>query len=497
MISKITSTYNRITSTRFWYYLENILVVCLLFYCVKSLTDYDNVYYQTWKNEAAAKVVLSFTAIVFIIRRVKLFNWQSLVATLLFGTVVFERIHYWADSEDILSIIKPQMAAEWLSLMIIIDMILYKNVKNLFNGVNYLLILYILMTIGMIWRRHDRMDPIVLIFPMFLFALVKMDEEKTDWFIRRFIDGWFISYIYIVVKSFIERPYENDRYYGCFINIGHFGIFMSCCLIISFVSLYYSKRTNGIISFQFIISLCWMCSVLYMLLLINTRTILLSFIICLTFVYIYVRKDTSPKKIKKRRTIIYITYISIIILALVTARILYKVPDEWLNAAFSGRLSPMLYHIGKLRALGSFDNSQPLKEQLFSILDYISSRRLRIARNYSEFFNFDGNASIGVLVEEYEYWAYCAHNTYIQFLVEYGYISFVEVVILFIYSLIISIRRFLSDKKYTNLLPFLWITNMIGVWIGESSMFFYPETFFGLMFVSLFLYRKPYKQTQN
>ncbi len=488
------STYiNKFSSTKIWYYIENILVVGLLFYCIKSLTDYDNVYYQTWKNAAAAKAILAFTCIVFIIRKVKLLNWQSLIATLLFGVFALERLHFWADSEDILNAVKPQLAAEWLSLMIIIDMILYKNVNNLFKGVNYLAILYVLMTIGMIWRRHDRMDPIVLIFPLFLFALVKMDEEKSDWFMRRFIDGWFISFVYVVTRSFIENPYNHRRYYGYFLNIGQFGIYMICCLVVSIAAIIYCKTKYKRKSIHYLFSVIWLLAICYMLCIINTRTIMTGLLFSLAYLYLYARKDISTKAIVFRWIKLSVFTLILTVGIIISFKICATISDEWIVDHSNGILSPIVINIDKLHMIANTEDGAQFNSKIITYLDLISSYRISIIRKYSEYFNYDGNGSIGVLVDGYDkwgnvYWAYGAHNTYVQFLVEYGYISFIELILLILLSLVIQTRNYIKkNNSIILLISSLWLASMLGAWLGESDTFFFPITFFGFMFIARML----------
>lgn len=485
MLTKLATPINKLTSSKLWYYIENILVVSLLFYCIKSLTDYDNVYYQTWKNTAAAKAILAFTAIVFIIRKVKLLNWQSLVATLLFGIVVFERLHFWADSEDILNAVKPQLAAEWLSLMIIIDMILYKNVNNLFKGVNYLAILYVLMAIGMIWRRHDRMDPIVLIFPMFLFALVKMDEEKNDWFIRRFIDGWFVAFVYIVAKSFRERPYDGTQYYGCFLNIGQFGIFMVCCFSVAVSTIYYCKNKYGRKSLGYLAAIIWMISSLYMLYIINTRTIMIGVLFCIITLYIYARNNTSKKIIISRWITVTSLFVILSAVIVLTFKFCSTVSDQWIETHSNGFLAPLTKNIAKIRWIMNAEVASYSENDLYKLIDKATSFRLSIWKNYASYFNYDGNTAEGFYMANVDYWVYGAHNTYIQILLEYGYLSIIELLLLVLITIIKNVKSYLSNKKTTtSFFAMLWLGAMLGVWLGESNTFFFPISFFGYMFVA-------------
>ncbi len=491
MVSKLSAPIGKFTSTIFWYYVKNILVVGLLFYCIKSLTDYDNVYYQTWKNEAAAKAILAFTAIIFIIRKVKLLNWQSLVTTLLFGAVFYERMHFWADAEDIWNAVKPQMAAEWMTLMIIIDIVLYKNVNDLFKKTNYLLILYIVMTIGMILRRHDRLDPIILIFPMFLFALVKMDEEETEWFMRRFIDGWFISFVYVLVKSFKNHPYDGGRYYGCFLNIGPFGIFMACCFTIIIIALYYIKENYGRLSFPYFITWIWLLFDLYMLYLIDSRTSFSGILFCLAFLYLFMRKNSSRSKIIYRSVLLIVLFVSLFVLAFlafsVCSKICSDISDEWLQSHSTGIWIPITTIIERFRWVTYKELYHSSGNRLFDIFDALSSWRLTIWNRYFDFFNYDGNSSIGFEIDD-GYWVYSAHNTYIQFLVEYGYLSLAELLLTIFVSIFVSVKSYLCrSSRAPMILPGLWLVSMLGIWIGESNTFFYPITFFGFMFIARML----------
>ena len=484
MNDKITAFANKIFASKIWYYIQNILVVGLFMYCIKGLTDYDNVLYQTRKNQAAAKGLFAFMAIVFIVRKVKLINWQSLVATLLFVPFLIERMTFWKESPDIINILKPQMAAEWLALMIIIDMIVYKNVNDLFKGVNYLLIVYALLTFGMLYRRNGRMDPVILVFPMFLFALVKMDEEKWEWFLKRFIDSWFLMFVYAVVRSFRETPFNYRRFYGYFLNIGPFGVFMTCAFVAAIFAIIYSREKYGRKSFFYIVSAVWIAVCSYMLWIIDTRTVLAGAAFALIFLFLFGRKDTSKPKMRKRLIILGGIFATGII---VTAVILILAQNEssvyWYAKAEGSILAPLAMMIS--RFAGALKSSQGANgwETFVNIVDHLSSGRIEIAKGYSEFFNYEGNGAVGYELPS-GYWVYNAHCNYVQILIEYGYFTLIETLVFVLMSFVISIKRyFKSGKKVIYFMPVLWLAAMLGVWLGEVNSLYYPVTFFGFMFM--------------
>lgn len=486
MNDRINAIENKIFQSRIWYYFTNVVIVGAFLYCIKALTDYDNMEYQVWKNQAGAKAVFAFTAVVFIVRKVRLINWQSLVATLLFSLVVIERFTFWKESPDILAILKPQLAAEWLSIMIVIDMILYKNINNLFGKLNYALILYVLLTVGMLYRRNGKMEPMMLVFPFFLFVLVKLSDAEYERLINRFTDGWFGAFVYVTIRSLIENPYSGKRYYGYFLNIGAFGTFLSCCFVVALFALIYSKEKYGRKSLFYVISVIWLLSNSVMLWITDTRTILVGVGLALLFMFFVGDKSLDSAK-RKRRFIIFLVFVAIVIgLAILSVYLCKQHKYKYWRKKYlktTGFLSPIMLYMFRLAKILNGKANNCFSNMFLNIVDALSSGRLEIAKNYSQYFNFEGNGPIGFELPS-GYWVYNAHNNFVQILVEYGYITFAELLSLIVVSLTKMIRKFMqSGKKALLILPVLWIIMMLGVWIGEVSSLYYPVTFFGMMFI--------------
>jgi len=466
------------------YYVENIIVVGLLMYCIKALTDYDNMPWQTWKNQAGAKAVFAMAAVIFIVRRVKLINWQSLVGSVLFVPFVIERFHFWRESPDILAILKPQMAAEWIALMIIIDMLVYGNVVNFAKSINLMFILYVVMTLGMFYRRNGKMEPVLLVIPIFLFALVKLNCERLEWFLKRFTDSWFLIFVYVCVRSFREKPFTGRRYFGYFLDIGPFGIFMVCTLVMAIFAIIYSKQKYGRKSFFYVMSIVWITASSVMLWFIDTRTILSGVFFLLVFIYLYARKDTSSKALKKRGLVIGGTVLVIILLCVIGLWVMGKTDTNyWYSKAEGSPMAPIYMHFCRFAYAMDINKDATLWQKFVEIVDRLSSGRITLAKAFSPYFNYEGNGPIGLEVDGY--WAYNAHNNFVQILLEYGWFTLIEFVTLVIMGLVTAVKRYLrSDRSPFALLPVMWLAAMLGVWCGEVSSIYYPATFFGLMFIS-------------
>ena len=475
--------------SKFVYYFKNLCVGLLFCLCIKNLIYYNEEFYQIWKDAAAAKAIIFFLLIIYCVRKPRLVNWQSLVATLAMGAILFFRYRSLIESPDIFNTVKFQVIAEWLSLLLIIDLCLYRNVSNLLSTNNSLLFFYVFFTVGAICRRHNQMGPLMLISPMLLFSLIKMDLERKEWLFQRLIDGWVFSFVFICTKCFIENPYSGEQYYGFFEVPGPFSIFVVCCFIIAIVALVYSKGKYGLRSFASAMCIIWLAACVGMLWIIGTRTSILGIYMCLIAIFMFARNDISRSKVFIRGIIVTIITIFFVGSLFLMPEICIKISSSWLESNAKGILSPVVKIINKFRWMKIASEELSTKEMIYNYLDIFSSKRLSIIKGYSDYFNFDGNGPIGfeTTVVKSNY-AYSAHNTYIQFLVEYGYLSIFELIILLVIAIKRSLKKYtMSQRNAIYLLPFLWLVSLLGVWVGESNTFFYPITFFGFMFIARLL----------
>lgn len=471
-------------------YIINIITVALMVYCIKALTDYDNMIYQTWKNQTIAKAVCAFIIIIFLMRKLKAVNWQSLVCTLIFIPIWIERMTFWKESPDILIILRYQIVAEWLAALIIIDMMLYKGVNDFYTKKNWLFVLYIALTIGMLLRRNGRIDPILLVIPFLLFMLVLTSEEKWEWFLHRMTDSWFFTFLYVAVRSLKEYPYKGGRYYGYFLNIGPFGMFMSCAFIMAFFAMMFSKKKYGRKSFQYCLSVLWIIGSAIFLWMIDTRTLLFGVAFAFISLFFLGRKDIGKKKTLTRLAIL----LGVVVILIVSFIMMLKCVGgdgltnshtafrKWKNA---GLLSPFVGIITRFKLMARDITGDTLGARIASALDLFTSGRISIAKAFVPYFNYEGNGPIGLQVEDY--WAYNPHNNYIQVIVEYGYITAVEYFTLFVSSFVIAIKTYIKNRELKNLFPIMWLSMTLGLWLGEASSLMYPATFFSMLIICRFI----------
>ena len=136
-------------------YHENCGTICLT-YALLFFLDSANEIYQTLKDIYSAKAFFMLALFMFIAQRVRLFNWQSLVAILLYTPVGLAYRNMRAESPDLFARDKVVVWTFGILLLIVVDMIVYKKVNPLARFHNPSLILFSLMAVAMIFHRGDR-----------------------------------------------------------------------------------------------------------------------------------------------------------------------------------------------------------------------------------------------------------------------------------------------------------------------------------------------------
>ena len=263
---------------------------------------------------------------------------------------------------------------------------------------------------------------------------------------------------------------------------------MVCCLIMAIFALLYSKEKYGRKSFFYIASIVWIVAASYMLWVIDTRTILSGVFFLFVFMYLYARKDVSQKALRKRGIVVAATILAIIVLCVICLAVFAGTSSAAWYWKASGKglkslIAPLYMHASRFADAMNINKDATLWQQFVEIVDRLSSGRITIAKAFSPYFNYEGNGPVGLEVDGY--WAYNAHNNFVQILLEYGWFTLIEFVTLVIMGLVTSVKRYLnSDRSPIALLPVMWLAAMLGVWCGEVSSIYYPATFFGLIFIS-------------
>lgn len=213
---------------------------------IKWLTDYDSALYQTTKELALNKAMMAFMVILLIIRKVRLWNIESLVGSVL--TVIGG--HFYLKevelSPDVFLSRRYMVVVCLLLLMMIIDAVKYKKYETVkfCNPVG--ITLFFMTTLTMLTHRNGSTDPLLMLTVFGMLFTTSLSMQEWQELVRCLCNGWFFVSVWLIGKSFLENyTYETERFYGCFTNIDPFGIFLLCSMMISLYGIYYLKRNKG------------------------------------------------------------------------------------------------------------------------------------------------------------------------------------------------------------------------------------------------------------
>lgn len=471
-----TSTFKKRDCKIIWDILIDLACIFCLARMITMLCFMDNSLYQTQKNVHASHAILFLALFMFITQRVRLINWQSLIVSLVYWPFAYlYRIRY-IESADLFSRDKTVVWIVWIVLLIIVDMVVYKKVNPLRKFHPIALSVYGAMTFFMIFYRNGRTYPIILVLA-FVFYLMPLRKEQWNKILFQFSVSWIIAFYYMLYRSLKYNPTvnENGRWYGEFVNIGDFGIFTACTIVVILFQIYQSKKRFGRKSVPYVLCVICLLPVIWTVFRVSTITMFIGIGCIFLMGFVLLRKDTSVKAVLVRLIGVLLGVAALVFVGLLLLQTLANTDAEyWENLLVNGNafIKPLAniihrahYMFSETRTFSDSDVFRP--DSLINYLDLFASGRLSICALFAEKFNYIGNASEGIQVGTY--FAYNAHNTYVQTLYEYGYVGGGLYIVWMLYSTGASMAQYMKEKKLVKVLPALWLAMTLGVQLGESS----------------------------
>lgn len=460
-----------------------LLTLTLLFLC-----NMMNSPYQTLKNIYAAKAFCAFAAYLLFLQRPRILNYQTALVTALYLPIALAYRARFHEHADLFNRDKVVVWIVYFLLLILTDMYVNKKVNPFQNMNKPLLFIYGFMTISMIFYRNNSTMPIIL-FMIFVVYLIPLTASNWNRIFQQVGNAWIISFIIVLIQSLRLNPSvaENGRWYGCFINIGDFGLFLSCVFIILVFRLYRSKKRTGFVSFGFIIHALLFLCLLWVILRVSTITMFIGILFSAIMFFILFTKNGTYKETLFRLSVAVTAIVVVLCLGLICLKAIATNADKeyWQQMLYEGNvlIKPLANII--TRAFYMFEEPITFADSgifppysVINYLDLFASGRISIIKLFAEQFTFTGSPSDGIQVGTY--YAYNAHNTYVQSITEYGYIAGGAHIVWLLACTITSVRHFINTKKSSNLFLCLWMAMTLGVLTGECARLYTPVIFFTL-----------------
>lgn len=468
------------------YILETLCLTGVLMF----LQNMGDEMYQTLRNIWVAGAVCLFAIYMFIIQRVRLFNWQSLVASLVYlpiGYLYGTRYYFAWDMFrcDVLVALSV-----WVLILIVVDMAVYKKVNQVQNFHKTMLIIYALMVFLMTFCRNGRTDPII--FPVFfVFYFIPLDKDRWKRIMYQFCTAWILCFGYRLAYSLIKNPQvaKIGRWYGCFLNIGDFGVFMAAVVVVLLYVMLFSKNSYGRKSIPYVAAATLMAPAIWTVFRVCTITMFIGIGCALVMGFIILKRDVTARGVVIRSVAVLISIPILVMCGLLFLRLL-TIADKkyWVDVLKNG--NTLMKPIADLirRAHSVFDRARTFADcgvfeegTLINYLDLVTSGRLSIIKSYAEYFSVGGTDNVELQVGTF--YAYSTHTTYTQFILEYGYIGGGMFLIWFVYSTIQSVKQYLKSRDVEEVFLCIWLAMAAGLFLGEVILLVSPVIFFTMFLI--------------
>ena len=446
--------------------------------------------YQTMRNLWVARGVCLFVIYMFIIQRVHLFNWQSLVASLVYLPIGYLYGTRYYGARDLFRCDAAVALAVWVLILIVVDMAVYKKANQMHKFRKTMLGVYAMMAFLMAYCRNGRTDSII--FPVFfVFYFIPLDRERWKRIIYQFCTAWILCFGYRFVYSMIKNPEvaKIGRWYGCFLNIGDFGVFMAAVVVVLLYMMLFIKTTYGRKSIPYVAAAALMVPVIWTVFRVCTITMFIGIGCALVMCFIILKRDVTAKGVVIRSVAVLISIPILVMCGLLFLRML-TIADKkyWVDVLKNG--NTLMKPIADLirRAHSVFDRARTFADSgvfeegtLINYLDLVTSGRLSLIKSYAKYFGIVGTDNMGLQVGTF--YAYGTHTTYTQFIFEYGYIGGGMFLIWFAFSMIQSVKQYLRSREIEEILLCIWLAMAAGVFLGEMIYLVSPIIFFTMILI--------------
>lgn len=447
--------------------------------------EYGNVRFQTMEFYYARLALIFFVAVLWGLQKVKLFRWQSLLVTIPYIPYCIFYYTNQAVAPDISMAVVSELIVRWMILMLLIDMILKKNLRQNNRFIPAAFALFCVMSVFTLMNRSGSMVPMVyLYFIIMCFIPVNIREwEKVQ---EAMFYGGFIAFVAITVFSFTGDPFVKvpRDYFMITDDLGQvFGLSMA----LSAFGLLYFKEKHGRLSATYFLSAFWLIASIVMACYKGTDGIIIGVVFLFFFFFVFGIGSKKWNHILIRLGVVLALITAVVVLLIIGANKI--VQPDFDTAAFSDTVmnSPLKNFpetaeelIGKAESahMGSGAYREIIKPgtvgAVFNV--FLDSR---VAMFFEAFpgISWDGHPITG----EAGAFVLAAKVQYLQYLYQFGYFAGGLNLIVFIGLWVVSVIKYIKTRKMWYLMPMLLFAMTFGAWFNVSSGLFYSLVFFSVL----------------
>lgn len=465
------------------YALKCIEMVVLLYLSLKMVLNLCYVsesFFDTIRNRYLWIAIEYLLAMVLIIRRIKI-HWSQFLLVgigVLTGYVISKP--YW-HAIDVMNLFKAQYSAVVMGCVFLWDLLLFKR-KDLKKLDLKSWILWFCVFLAVLFIGKGRLNALVVFFPMAPFYITVLDKRVHQKVIIALSGGFYLAFLYTMIKSFLMVPYTGERYYGIFINHGLFGIFIGgafvCALYWLLEFLMREKKNKFAIVF-------FSSAVLFTIVCLFINAARISQVACVLLVacagFLIVLKRKKQQSLKYIFFICIAGFFSVMLLVGILV-LLHNIPKESLQQEMQGKFLEEFVLYWKGRADTTFDAKSKLDVippgTIMNAIDRFTSGRLSFGIVFMQRLNWLGHESTSIELGNVFYMH--PHNTFIFWLFGFGIVGGGLLSVGFCIGLAKILYLYLKENENV-FFSALWLIYFALVSMGEVVQWTYSVGFFFLI----------------
>lgn len=461
--------------------LEALAYIILFSQMVLNLGDSGEAAYQTYKDRYIAIAMVYFMLTILILQRVRLITVLNIIVVVVLCFVAKWKMEPMLEAPDVYNILKAKWTCIVLMSVSLIDMIRYKKIATWKEREPVLTVFYVIASVLAYLLGKGTCYSYMMLVPIILLFLLRIREADYQRWIFYFTVGYYVAFLYVMIKSFITVPYTGERYYGIYVNLGLFGMFMGGAFVCALWWLIMLIKRKAPLWTKIAVSVLIVFPIVCNLLN-GARVSELGIIVVGVLAICIWGLGNNKKKAKKRIIILFIVAAVVAAGGFTFLYIMSTYDKETLKELVSNEiiLKRLLYWNDKATKVFGMKSCYGVIKggTLINALDHYSSGRISHWIMYLKEADFKPakywEIDVGTFVMAHP------HNIYIYWIYGMGWLPGT---VLTAWTFTYFARTIQEFKKRNDIviLVFLWMLYYIVIGINENPLWFTPEGYAILM----------------
>ena len=499
-----------VTKERIWEIVQFALYVVCFIGIILHGNEYDNQIFQMGREKQGAILLIFFFLLLFSIQRIRLINIPSLVMTIVFAAAAVPQIIQYAGASELITVSVLNQIYIWMAFLLIVDMAYTGRVRKMKNLSVGMFLFFAAVVVFFMTYRLGRAEPVAYVCFILLY-LIPANEKDIKKLLTALVSAGLLSFIIVAIVSCLTNPFwvneasfmlanpgQAGRWYGYFLNIGSFGQYLGFCFAMAVVMIAVLKEFFPKKPYLYVIPSLWIAGILFFAVLNGTRNLLIGIGMTMIVYLVFGWKKTKFPHLFIRCMVALLLLTGIGILVKIGIFYVFsenfdsvKLLDNLMKTPLKYFPAGAEYFVAKLVRVNDkakWDTEFFKANTFLRFLDIFSSYRVTIWVNYLMNSTFTGSSEYGYM--SVDYFVYNAHNEYVQIINQYGFLGGGLQILYCVSMWIVSIVKYVKNKKVIGFAAMIVSTMMLAMWWGEISRIYYPLTFSGIFLFAMLAWKE-------